>query len=105
MLDFIHFDENRINPGKYFKPTFTENSFVDFKSINNYKKDDQVFTKLPQNNEYFLIYHGEVVEDNEHDCYSLTLSFTEKQGDALSEKRKQFFQKFFLYDKNEFDLM
>lgn len=53
-----------------------------------------------------LIYHGITLENNEEqDCLSLSLTFSERKEDPLVSKRTQFFGKYFLYDRNHFDII
>jgi hypothetical protein len=68
-------------------------------------KDSQVFVNLGMSNENYLLYHGIALRDNSHDCYSVSLSFSERQDDELKANRKEFFAKYFLYDKNDIDQM
>jgi hypothetical protein len=53
-----------------------------------------------------LIYYGTTLENNEeNDCYSLSLTFTERKDDNLASQRSQFFSKYFLFDRNHFDVI
>lgn len=53
-----------------------------------------------------LIHHGLSLDNNEeNDCYSLTLTFSERKDDKLGAERSKFFSKYFLFDSNHFDLI
>lgn len=53
-----------------------------------------------------LIYYGTTIENNEeNDCFSLSLTFSERKDDNLASQRSQFFSKYFLYDRNHFDVI
>lgn len=53
-----------------------------------------------------LIYYGVSIEDNEeNDCLSLGLTFSERIDDKFVQERIRFFEKFYLFDRNHFDLI
>lgn len=106
MVDFANFRENPENPSRVFKANF-DSAYT--KTVINapydLKRDEQLFVNIGFNNDNYLLYHGFVLKDNSHDCYSTSLSFSERQDDPLREHRKVFFARYFLYDKNVQDQM
>lgn len=55
--------------------------------------------------DHLLLHYGKVLDGNQHDCLSLGLSFSERKDDNLIGKRSSYFGKYFLYDRNHFDLI
>ncbi len=80
-------------------------SIVTVKSHKDFKKGEEVTVSGRINGMNLLTYQGVVIENNYFDCYGLVLSFSQNKDDALSQKRKEFFAKFFLYDTQELDIM
>jgi hypothetical protein len=106
MYDFAGFKESTRQPAKLSKAKFEENSnSTNIDAIDNFKAGEEVFVNLGFSNDNYLLYHGVNVEPNSHDCFSVTATFSERQDDMLRATRKQFFSKFFLFDKNEVDEM
>jgi hypothetical protein len=106
MLDLANYRESTKNPSKLFKPRFNPDTHIaEIKAIDYSAQDFQVWTNPGLNSDHYLIYHGFVLDPNVHDCYSLTLSFSERNDDDLRFKRKQFFSKYFLFDHNDNDEM
>ena len=104
MLDFANYQENT---EKAFRAKFEEGNPEStlIKSDSSITKGSQVFLNLGYSNQNYLLYHGIALKDNSHDCYAITATFTERQEDELREQRKNFFAKYFLFDKNEIDQM
>jgi hypothetical protein len=106
MLDIANFKESTKNPLKLNKNKFEpETNTAEIKAIDFYSQNFQVYVNPGLNSDHYLIYHGFVLDPNVHDCYSLSLSFSDKSDDDLRDKRKQFFAKYFLFDSNENDEM
>jgi hypothetical protein len=106
MLDFANYQEDEENPTRTFRPKFDEGySKTDIKTQGNYAKDKQVFENIGYSGDNYLLYHGISLPNNGHDCYSTSLTFSEKQEDNLREYRKAFFARYFLFDKNDIDQM
>lgn len=57
------------------------------------------------NGQNLLAYHGITVDNNYYDCYGIQVTFSGNKDDSLSEKRRRFYAKFFLYDSNQVDVM
>ena len=58
------------------------------------------------NGDVLMTYYGLALDNNEdNDCLSLGLSFSERKDDKLISERIKFFGKFFLYDRNHYDLI
>ncbi len=104
MLDFANYKENETDPHKVLAPIFTDNS-AEIKSGAHYTKDQEIFESLKYSNDNYLVYHGIVLENNYHDCYSVALNFLNNREDKLKEKRREFFSRFFLYDDQEQNTM
>ena len=106
MVDFANFRENPENPSKVFRANFDPSySRTVITSPSDIKKDEQVYVNIGFNSDNYLLYHGFVLKDNSHDCYSVSLSFSEKNDDPLKDHKRAFFGRYFLYDKNTVDLM
>ncbi len=102
MLDFANFDTK----DPVLKPKFDEAyEKSEIKASVSHRQDDEIFRNIGFNNENYLIYHGLALSDNAQDCYSLSLSFSDRKDDSLKKNRAAFFAKYFLYDKNEYDFM
>ncbi len=74
----------------------------------NYKisKNQEIKRNIKMNGDFLLTYHGIVLDNNEeYDCLSLGLSFSERTDDKYSNERIKFFGKFFLFDRNHYDLI
>ena len=106
MYDIADFRESKHDPSKVTKLKFSENTnHTIVTAIDDFKKDQEIFENVGLNSDYYLLYQGVVVEPNSNDCYSITLSFSERKDDELKYKRRDFFSKYFLYDSNESDEM
>ena len=105
MLDLVKCKENPKNPAKTQKITLSPEIIVESRALSDFTKNSEVYDNYGQTNEIYLIYHGFILEDNFFDCYSFAATFTERREDPLAQKRKSFFEKFFLYDKSHIDLM
>ncbi len=102
MLDFENFDTQQ----EVFKAKFDESyQKSEIKARSSVKADEQIFRNIGFNNENYLLYHGIVLKDNPQDCYSLSLSFSERKDDNLKTNRAQFFARYFLFDKTGSDQM
>ncbi len=106
MYDFAGFKESTKQSSTLDKIKFEENSnSTNIHSMDDFKAGEEVFVNLGFNSDNYLLYQGTIVDPNSHDCFSIISSFSERQDDALKSKRKEFFSKFFLFDKNEVDEM
>lgn len=105
MLDLVDIKENSKNPTKIQKITVSQDQLVEAKAISDFSQGEEVYDNLGLSNDIYLVYHGIVLESNFYDCYNLQLTFTERKEDNLINKRKDFFQKFFMFDKTHIDLM
>lgn len=105
MHDLIAFKESPRNPSKVFKGEINKEGVSHTKAITSFYKDEEVYENIGWNNENLLTYQGKLVENNFHDCYSLTLVFSERKEDKLANKRKDFFKKYFMFDSQNIDLM
>lgn len=102
MLDFsnLKFDLEDKFSTKFNEESKTANIIVS----ENVKKGGEIFFSKQMNNDNALIHHMTVPENNEHNCYSISLSFSSKD-DSLRGERSQYFGKYFLYDSNMRDVM
>ena len=106
MYDFAGFKESTRQPAKLSKNKFDETTnSTNIHTIDDTKAGEEVFVNLGYNNDNYLLYQGTTLDPNSHDCFSIIASFSERQDDELRVKRKEFFSKFFLFDKNEVDEM
>lgn len=105
MLDFLLIGENPQNPTKIQKISLFDSQIIKAVAIADFSKGDMIYDNLGLSNDILMVYHGTVLENNSFDCYNLQLTFTERREDNLILKRKDFFQKFFMFDKNHIDLM
>lgn len=106
MYDLANIKESTQKPSMLSKNKFQENSnSTSIHALDSIKAGEEVFVNLGYNNDNYLLYHGLNVEPNSHDCFSIIVSFSERQDDPLKVSRKKFFSKFFLFDKNEIDEM
>jgi hypothetical protein len=106
MYDFAGFKESSRQPGKLSKFKFEENSnTTHIHALDEVKAGGLVYSDLGYNNDNYLIYQGVNLDPNSHDCFSIIASFSQRQDDELKIKRKEFFSKFFLFDKNDVDEM
>lgn len=104
MIDIVAIRENPSNPTKIQKIT-SENNVAEAKAISDFAAGEQVYDNLGQSNDIYLLYQGFVLENNFHDCYNIQLTFSERKEDNLVDKRKSFFQKFFMFDRTHIDLI
>ena len=96
MLDFENYDTNQA----VFKAKFDEGYKVsEIRARSSVRADEQIFRNIGFNNENYLLYHGIALKDNPQDCYSLSLSFSERKDDSLKTNRAQFFARYFLFYK------
>lgn len=105
MLDLAHYKESEKNPSRVQKLKFEENGESLVKSQSDFSKGQEVFENIGYNSDNYLLYKGVVLENNFHDCYALTVSFSDKSEDGLKEYKKNVFSKYFLFDSNVQDLM
>lgn len=104
MLDFANYKEYSENPSRVFRAKFnSEYTTTQIKTMQEVGANSEIFENLGYSNDNYLLYHGFVLPENSHDCYSVTLSFSERQDDNLKEQRKAFFSKYFLFDKTNSD--
>jgi hypothetical protein len=107
MLDFANYKENPQNPSRTLKPKFTNeaNTYTEIKAIADFTKGEQLFENPGYNGDHLLLYHGISLPDSYSNCYSMSLTFSERQDDPLKTRRKEFFSKYFLFDRNHIDMM
>lgn len=105
MIDFVAIRENPRNPTKTQKISLDKNQVVEARAISDFLVGEEVFDNLGLSNDNYLVYQGIILENNFHDCYNLQVTFSERKEDNLMNKRKDFFQKFFMFDKSHVDLM
>jgi len=106
MLDFINCKDNPKNPSKIQKIVLNaETNHSESKAMADFAKDSQVFDSYGYNNDILLTYQGFALEDGYFDCYSFSATFSERKDDNLISKRKDFFQKFFMFDRTHIDLL
>lgn len=68
--------------------------------------NEEIKIDLKLNGDTLLVYYGEVLENNEeNDCLSLTLTFSERKDDKLTQARIKFFSRYFLFDRNHSDII
>jgi hypothetical protein len=82
-----------------------ENGMIVFKSLMDFKANDNVFDNIGLGNDVYLAYNGFVKENNIHDCVEVAFTFTERREDKLSNERVKFFQKYFMFDRTHIDVM
>lgn len=102
MLDFANFETSSPVVKLKFDEAYKNSEIL---ASRNYRPEEQIFRNIGFTNENYLLYHGIVFKDNPQDCYSLTLSFSERKDDNLKLNRARFFSKYFLFDKNQEDVM
>lgn len=102
MLDSFRFtsDNYEINYNSEFN-----DPIVKVKSNVNFKKQSEVKINPKSSGDSLLIYYGISLDNNNHDCLSLSLTFSERKDDKLVSERSAYFGKYFLYDRNHFDLI
>lgn len=105
MLDLIQPKESAVNPSRILKLKFEENGDAVVRAMADFSKGQQVFENFGLNSDDYLIQKGIVLENNFHDCYSLSASFNDKAEDGLKEYRKAVFSRYFLFDSNTSDNM
>lgn len=67
---------------------------------------NSVITENPKfSNDKLLISYGKFVLDKPDDCFNISLSFSAKKEDSLAKERERFFQKYFLFDMNNHDIV
>lgn len=101
MLDFVNL---KLHDQDKFQAKFDEQKIVNITAPVNYKKGEEVFINKQLNNDKLFIFHGIIPEENEHNCYSTSFTFSGRD-DTLRSQRSKFFGKFFLYDSNMRDNM
>src|SRR5690606_16131095 len=77
MLDLVAIKENNKNPTKVQKVYLSESENAEAKAVSDFAKGEQVYDNLGLSNDLYLLYHGFVLENNSHDCYSLQATFSE----------------------------
>jgi len=107
MLDFANFGENqKTYPTKLFRPKFNEEYITtEIKAENNFARGSQILVNPGQTGDQYLLHHGISIPNSKSNCYSLSLSFSDRQDDPLKDIRKEFFSSYFLFDQNHFDMM
>ena len=105
MLDLVAIGENPKNPTKVQKISLSETNHSTSNALTDFTKNSQLYDNLGLSNDVYLVHHGLVLENNFNDCYNLQLTFSERKEDSLIDKRKEFFQKFFMFDRIHVDLM
>lgn len=103
MLDSFRFEVSDFKLEKSFN---SETYNVEVRVNKGISKNQEVKVNPNLSGDNLLMYHGITLENNEdNDCYSLSLTFTERKEDPLISKRSKFFGKYFLYDRNHFDVI
>lgn len=103
MLDFANYHPGNSN---IFKAKFNQDyTHSSIKAVSYVSAGSQIVNNIGFSNANYLMYHGLSFHDNDNDCYLVTLSFSERQDDNLRFQRKQYFSRYFLYDKNDSDEM
>ena len=105
MLDLVQLKESAVNPSRILKLKFEENGDAVVRAMADFSKGQPVFENFGLNSDDYLIQKGIVLENNFHDCYSLSASFNDKAEDGLKEFRKAVFSRYFLFDSNVSDNM
>lgn len=81
------------------------NNTVTVKTNSSFKKQSEVKVGSKSSGDSLLIYYGIAMDNNPHDCLSLSLTFSERKDDKLVSERSAYFGKYFLFDRNHFDLI
>jgi len=105
MLDFALPNEAANNPSRVLKLKLEENGDSIVRAMSDFSKGKEVFENYGYNSDNYILYKGTVIENNFHDCYSISVSFSDKAEDGLKEIRKAVFSKYFLFDSNVSDVM
>lgn len=105
MIDLFAISENQSNPTKVQKLSWINSQIIEATAISDFSKGEQIYDNLGLSNDIYVVYHGIVLKNNFNDCYNLQATFSERKEDNLLNKRKDFFQKFFMFDKTHIDLM
>ena len=102
MLDSVSFESQ----DEFFNPEINnETRVVKVLSDKAFKKNDKISLLMNLRNERYLLYYGRIVENYKYDCFTFSLSFSSKKEDSLAQRRVSFYQKYFLFDSNEVDLI
>jgi hypothetical protein len=103
VLDSFRFESTDFSLDK----KFIENNYsVETRINKSIAKDQEIKVNPKMEGDSLLIYYGITLENNEeHDCFSLSLTFSERKDDKLASQRSKFFSKYFLYDRNHFDVI
>lgn len=105
MLDLVQPKESAVNPSRALKLKFEENGDAVVRAMADFTKGQPVFENFGLSSDDYLIHKGIVLENNFHDCYSISASFNDKAEDGLKEFRKAVFSRYFLFDSNVSDNM
>lgn len=105
MLDLVQPRESPVNPARVLKLKFEENGDAIVRAMTDFSEGQPIFENFGLNSDDYLIHKGLVLENNFHDCYSLSASFDDKAEDGLKEYRKAVFARYFLFDSNVSDIM
>ena len=105
MLDLVQLKESPVNPSRVLKVKFEENGDAIVRAMADFSKGEPVFENFGLNSDDYLIHKGQVLENNFHDCYSVSASFNDKAEDGLKEYRKAVFARYFLLDSDVSDNM
>jgi len=101
-------DNIRLNgeAGEQARDFSKESEWVfELKSNDDYQVNDELKRNPKLTGDLLLVHHGITLDNNKYDCLSLGLTFSERKDDRLAGKRTEFFGKYFLYDRNHYDLI
>lgn len=103
MLDSMRFEVTDLNIEKGYNK---ESNKIEVKTNKFLVKNQEVKINPKLNGDYLLMYYGLTLDNNEeNDCLSLSLTFSERKDDKLIAERTKFFSKYFLFDRNHFDII
>lgn len=106
MYDFVTYGINTSKPEKVGGSELKYDPFnIDFKALVSYKAGDPIIENPKLPNSRLLLSYGQVIKNSSNDCFSLTLSFSNRSEDSISKKRIDFFSKYFLFDQSHYDVM
>lgn len=105
IVDLCNIDIPKANPSYVTRFKLDSNDKARFFAPQAMAKGDELVLSFGYNSDHLLLHYGKVIEPNPNDCLSLGMSFSERKDDNLIGKRSAFFGKYFLYDRNHFDLI
>lgn len=96
MVDLFEIGQSKSSNDRDFKLTFKDNIGT-VEAIQSFLPGETIIESLNWNNTDLLIFQGNMIRHNKHDCAFIDLSFQENKDDKLNEKRKQFFKTHFAF--------